>query len=284
MAPPTTEDRVAGALYAMMAGDAIAVPLHWYYTREKRDEDRAKYYNDTLDRLYQINPEIREKHPDSGKYFKVVSQLFVKSNDLNAKFGAVEELISKEHRPMWDIENVHYHATLDKGENTRTTELAKLLCQSLVELNGEYSAEHYVDLYIDFFKSHKFKDLYIEGIHKYFFTQLKEGTPKLECGMDDETCLSGITFILPLALLYHNDRVKLHELVKRQISITHRSDEMYDMAFAIADLISDLLNGKDAKGAIEEAYGKFKTKQSLDKCLEAKTDVELYTNKVFPIA
>lgn len=71
MPPPSTEDRVAGALYAMMAGDALAVPLHWYYTRETRDEHRAKYYNDTLDRFYQIDPEIREKHPDSGNYFKV---------------------------------------------------------------------------------------------------------------------------------------------------------------------------------------------------------------------
>lgn len=51
----------------------------------------------------------------------------------------------------------------------------------------------------------------------------------------------GITFILPLVLLYHNDREKLHELVKRQISITHRSDDMFVVRVPVKHLFSSVL-------------------------------------------
>lgn len=59
---------------------------------------------------------------------------------------AIMELIPVSQLPLWKTPNIHYHATLDKGENTISVDLAKLLCDSIVKCNGEYIPEHYVDV------------------------------------------------------------------------------------------------------------------------------------------
>ena len=52
-------------------------------------------------------------------------------------------LIKEEYKPLWATENMHYNGTLKAGENTNSTQLAKVMMASLIDNKGEYSAEDF---------------------------------------------------------------------------------------------------------------------------------------------
>ena len=54
--PPSGRDRVAGALFGLFIGDALAMPAHWYYNSTALRKD----YGTISDYLQPRNP-----HPDS---------------------------------------------------------------------------------------------------------------------------------------------------------------------------------------------------------------------------
>ena len=57
------DSKSRGALYGLCIGDALAMPVHWYYNRQSLLED----YGRVTDYVTPRNP-----HPDSELYLKVV--------------------------------------------------------------------------------------------------------------------------------------------------------------------------------------------------------------------
>ena len=68
------------SLLLMCAGDALAMPLHWYYSQAPLNEHRALYKTGAegraacrqgfvLTKYRNVLPALAEKHPDSCKYF-----------------------------------------------------------------------------------------------------------------------------------------------------------------------------------------------------------------------
>ena len=61
------------AFVGMFIGDSIAVPMHWYYefmAPGKIKEHLDTYYNGSLDKLYGVNEDARDKHGASGSNLK----------------------------------------------------------------------------------------------------------------------------------------------------------------------------------------------------------------------
>ena len=99
-----------GALYGLYAGDALAMPVHWYYDRSalRRDYGTVKNY------LAPRNP-----HPDSILWRSSYRPLNEKGQILH---GQAE---------YWGRPGIHYHQFLKAGENTLNVKLCTLLIESL---------------------------------------------------------------------------------------------------------------------------------------------------------
>ena len=98
--------------------------------------------------------------------------------------SVIGDIINHGKRDYWDPrKSVHYHATLQKGENTLEAQLARVLMKSIVETGGTFDADHFRNAYIQFMMtpgSHN--DTYASTCHRMFFKNLKIlNLPPKEC-------------------------------------------------------------------------------------------------------
>ncbi len=122
------DDRAAGAIAGLFIGDALAMPVHWYYDTGRLLAD----YGWVAGYLAPKNP-----HPDSILW--------------RSRFpspGAGFDILH-EQRQYWGTPGIHYHQFLEAGENTLNLQCARLL-MDVLEDNGEYRPEDYLNRYIDF--------------------------------------------------------------------------------------------------------------------------------------
>jgi ADP-ribosylglycohydrolase len=221
-------ERLLGALWGLYIGDALAMPVHWYYNRNALHED----YGWVTDYLAPKNP-----HPDS---------ILVRSG-----YTAINprgEILHKQAR-YWGQPGIHYHQFLQAGENTLNLNLCSLLIQSLNERGG-YDAEDYLQRYIGFMTtpgSHR--DTYIEECHRNFFTNYAKGVPPRQCGAPEKH-IGGLAGIVPI-LAYHNARPqRARQAALEHLALTHPGEKMKAAASLVADLLLDVLAGAPLEQAI----------------------------------
>ncbi len=161
--PLSDESRCRGAIYGLFIGDALAMPVHWYYDTLALQRD----YGHVTDFVAPKNP-----HPDSILWRSSYSPLNEKANILH------------DQAQYWGKRGIHYHQFLEAGENTLNLKLCALLMESLNAHRG-YSSDDYLKRYIAFHdnagKSHR--DTYVEEYHRHFFTNYAAGKPAHQCGV-----------------------------------------------------------------------------------------------------
>ena len=145
------QSRKKGAILGMYVGDALAMPVHWYYDRQAlaRDYGRVTGY------MAPKNP-----HPDSILWRSAYTPVNAKADILH------------DQARFWGRPGVHYHQFLKAGENTLNLKLCTLLLNHLKENDG-YDADAYLADYIAFMTtpgSHR--DTYAGGVSPSFFQQL----------------------------------------------------------------------------------------------------------------
>ena len=118
----------------MLVGDAISVPLHWYYDQAALRRDRAAHLAPipgAVDPATGLQASIvgtpaamRGAHPSSWKYFQKMS---------GEELAALGLLHGADAVRLWDTPGTHYHATLSSaGQSSTTTAIALLLMRLLV--------------------------------------------------------------------------------------------------------------------------------------------------------
>jgi ADP-ribosyl-[dinitrogen reductase] hydrolase len=120
--------KARGALFGMCIGDALAMPVHWYYDRSAllRDYGRVTDF---------LSP--RKDHPHSILWRSDYRALNVKGEILH------------DQAKYWGQKNVHYHQFLKAGENTLNIKISRLLMDSLMENSG-YVSTDFLQRYIAF--------------------------------------------------------------------------------------------------------------------------------------
>jgi hypothetical protein len=86
-----------GALYGLCIGDALAMPVHWYYNCQALNQD----YGLVTDYLAPHNP-----HPDS-----ILWRSSYKAPNAKGE-------ILHDQAPYWGQKGIHYHQFLKAGEST----------------------------------------------------------------------------------------------------------------------------------------------------------------------
>lgn len=223
--------RSLGALYGLYVGDALAMPVHWYYDREALRRD----YGRVTDYLAPKNP-----HPDS-----ILWRSSYKAPNPKG------EILHDQAR-YWGRKGVHYHQFLRAGENTLNVQLCSLLVASLLE-KGRYDAVDYLERYIRFMTTPGMhRDTYIEECHRHFFARYAMGTPPMACGAQEKH-IGGLPGIVPLVIFYAEDPLKAREAALTHLSITHKGPLMAEAARLLMGFLLETLAGKPLKEVIRAA-------------------------------
>lgn len=222
--------RTSGTLWGLWIGDALAMPVHWYYNRQALNRD----YGWVTDYMAPRNP-----HPDS-----ILWRSSYRAP--NAKGEILHDQAS-----YWGQKGIHYHQFLRAGENTLNVKLCHLLVESLNE-RGAYDADDYLNKYIAFMTtpgSHR--DTYIEECHRNFFANYARGRAPRKCGVAEKH-IGGLVGIIPIVAYYCNQPDKAREAALTHLALTHPGHKMKVAGSLVIEILLKIFNGIKLKTAIIE--------------------------------
>jgi ADP-ribosyl-[dinitrogen reductase] hydrolase len=222
------QDSLTGLVIGGFIGDALAMPVHWYYDRSALRRD----YGFVQDYVAPKGP-----HPGSILWRSQYTAL-----------NARGEILHDQAR-YWGQRGIHYHQFLRAGENTLNLQLAKVLMDSLIAC-GSYDADDYLTRYIDFMLTPgTHRDTYVEECHRKFFTAYARGTAARKCAGTD-THIGGLAHVGVLCAHFWGELDATREAVREHVRLTHHSPETLAAADAMVKIISDAWRGVPLREAI----------------------------------
>lgn len=225
-------DRITGAIFGMFIGDALAMPVHWYYDTFALRMD----YGEVRDYLKPKNP-----HPDS---------ILWRSSYTPVNSGAD---ILHDQAQYWGKRGIHYHQFLEAGENTLNLKIARELFDFLQQ-QPEYSAEKWLVRLIDFMTTPgNHNDTYVEEYLRHFFLNYGRGVQPLSCGRKDEHHIGGLSQMLPVLLYYAEQPEKACRAALDHLKLTHGGPIMETGAQITANILISVLHGEALPKAINSA-------------------------------
>jgi len=228
---PQHASKVQGALYGLFIGDALAMPVHWYYDRQALFRDYGRVSDFTAPKA---------EHPDS---------ILWRSNYTapNAKGEILHD-----QAQYWGRPNIHYHQFLKAGENTLNIKLARLLMDSIKFLEA-YRVEDYLQRYIQYMTTPgTHRDTYIEESHRKFFENYARGRPPEKCGREEKH-IGGLVGMVPILVHYRGRPNRAREAAREHLALTHPGDRMRIAADLLIDLFVQVLDGRSLKQAVLSA-------------------------------
>ena len=225
-----TYNNIRDTLYGLYIGDALAMPVHWYYNRQALNRD----YGRVTDYMAPRNP-----HPDSILWRSSYSAPNAKGEILH------------DQAPYWGQKGVHYHQFLRAGENTLNVKLCHLLVESLKD-SGTYDADDYLNKYIAFMTTPgNHRDTYIEECHRNFFANYARGIPARKCGVAEKH-IGGLVGIIPVVAYYCNQPDNAREAALAHLALTHPGHKMKVAGSLVIEILLKIFNGINLKTAIIE--------------------------------
>lgn len=229
MSTSTVQNR-AGCAWGSFIGDALAMPVHWYYDRAALRRD----YGVVREYLPPRNP-----HADSILW----RSEYVAPNERGD--------ILREQAQYWGQRGVHYHQFLRAGENTLNLQLARVLLDSLQACGG-YDADDWLARYVAFMlEPGAHRDTYVEEYHRKFFAAYARGTAPRKCGGPD-IHIGGLAHLGVLSAWFGADVAAARAAVREHLSLTHRSPELAQAGDALTRMLGDALAGGDLRASILE--------------------------------
>jgi ADP-ribosyl-[dinitrogen reductase] hydrolase len=223
-------DRVRGAVFGMMIADALAMPVHWYYTPGTIERD----FGEEGIQNYQapVHP-----HPDAFAW----SMSYDGSIDI---YHGVQKHIRTSKPPPED--NPHYHFGLEAGDVTLQMQLARVLMKCL-KANGE-EIRNWAEEFSSFMQTPSpalNNDIYRDVFIRRFFENLSKGRPLAKCPISQKECwsvgsmggvipalLTALTFA-PTGYISILDCIAIHKK-------THNSENVGNAAKILCPLLVDL--------------------------------------------
>lgn len=229
----TYKERAAGAIYGMFIGDALAMPVHWYYNTRALKND----YGVVTDYLTPRNP-----HPDS-----ILWRSSYTPQNKNAD-------ILHDQVKYWGQRGIHYHQFLKAGENTLNLRLAGELLLMLKK-QKHYSEERWLEHLVDYMTTPgRHNDTYVEEYLRYFFIKYGQGYELMACGRKDENHIGGLSLMLPLLMVFGLNIEYALSTALSHLALTHGGPSMIPGGKMIAKIILDILHGISLVQAIDARF------------------------------
>ncbi|TVP91661.1 MAG: ADP-ribosylglycohydrolase family protein [Pseudomonadaceae bacterium] len=232
--------RATAALHNLFIGDALAMPVHWFYN--VGDIDKA--FPDGI-KTFHAAPEF---HPSSIMSLHSTSGGGRKSVGGQGQVEVVGDVILKGKRQFWNRPNVHYHQGMRAGDNTLNAHCALTLIAVMNAANGHYDRDGFLHAYIQLMTADKpaHPDTYAESYHRGFFAKLHAGLPPDRCAAitHDTPSVGGLVTIAPLVIGERLSGTSLddtRQLCREHLALTHPDASLAQVCDAYVELIDALL-------------------------------------------
>jgi ADP-ribosyl-[dinitrogen reductase] hydrolase len=279
--------RVSGSLYGLLAGDALAVPGHWYYSPTKLRKDYGEItemvapkpkHPESIMKGMGYEGSIDIMHDKAGFYedntvAPAHAQEKIKQEEIQAQTGDLGLFVGAAVD-----ERVHYHASLIKGQNTVNSCVARLLIRYIGEKNQNQGDYYDPDEFLERFKTymttppndqdvsqvHFHNDVYMDVYLRYFFTQASKGTALRNCAMSQRDqwsigSLDGVVMCIPIIAAYADEPESM--VIGRAVEhhmLTHRSVTVTMVVSILVPLLLELYRGADLQEALDRAMVKMR--------------------------
>ena len=230
---PTRADRLRGALWGMFVGDALAMPVHWYYNIAALQRDFG------VIRDYQPP---KAEHPNSIMALASTGKAGRGAQDGDVVGEVI--LLGKKHH--WGQEKRHYHQGMQAGDNTLNLLCARVLLRSL-NTNGRHDPADFLREYVNFMTTpDQHNDTYAESYHRDFFANYARGLPPERCaGAEghDTASIGGLVGLPPVifAATLSGERTTAAAAALAQLRLTHLSAKLERFALEFCDVLVHLL-------------------------------------------
>jgi len=237
-------DKLRGALWGLFIGDALASPTHWFYG------GRAQ-----IVRAYG-GPITGYTKPS----LTCEGSIMNKSNTGGAGRGSsqgdvIGTVINHGKKDYWKPgQSIHYHCTLEAGENTLEASLVRLLLRIVAAAGGKFDADTFRREYVQFMTtpgSHN--DCYASTCHRMFFQNLVSGMPAESCPSNDGHNVDTIDgLVLPtvtaLASVFE-PQAAASAAVRACVKVTRKSAALEEYAVAWGALLREIVLGSPLRDA-----------------------------------
>jgi ADP-ribosyl-[dinitrogen reductase] hydrolase len=229
----TPADRLRGALWGMFVGDALAMPVHWYYNVAALQQDFG------MIRDYQAPKDF---HPGSIMPLASTGRAGRGSQEGEVVGG----VILKGKKRYWGRPHTHYHQGMQPGDNTLNLLCLRVLIRA-INAAGHYDPAAFLHDYIAFMTAlDSHNDTYAESYHRDFFANYARGLPPERCaGAEghDTASIGGLVSLPPVifATVGKGDRAAVETALLTQLRLTHRSPKLERYALAFGELLVGLL-------------------------------------------
>jgi len=237
------QDSLLGALVA----DAVAMPVHWYYDRQALDRD----YGCLTEYRAPKNP-----HPDSILWRSSYTPKTPKAEILH------------DQAQYWGQKGIHYHQSLNAGENTINFLLGIQLYRSIVRA-GEYDPDVWLSHYVRLMQTPGWhRDTYLEEYHRGFFDQYADGKELRKCSVEDLHIggLVPVPFLLGALDTLTDEPSEIDlKTVRTHIALTHHHRYTLDAAEAFAAMLIAVTEGQPVREVIAELAQPWTGQKALEK-------------------
>lgn len=231
----TPAERMRGALWGLFVGDALAMPVHWYYDVAALQRDFGVIVD------YQAP---KAHHPGSIMALASTGKAGRGSQDGEVVGGVI--LKGKKHH--WGQANRHYHQGMQAGDNTLNLLCVRVLLRTL-NATRRYDPADYLRDYVEFMTApDSHNDTYAESFHRDFFANYARDLPLERCvGAEghDTASIGGLVGLPPVifSLLWQGDQKTANTAALTQLRLTHRSSKLERYALEFSGLLVRLIQG-----------------------------------------
>lgn len=237
--------KVTASLYSIFIGDALSMPVHWFYRVSDIIREFPPY---GVTKMEAAPPE----HPSSimSLHSTKAGGRRHSASDVVASPGAIAvagdlsssgkyhldgeiigDVILKGKRELWGGSRNHYHHGMQAGDNTLNACCARLMVRHLVENNG-YNESQWLDDYINFMTSEPaaHPDTYAESYHRGFFANLQNGKALNQCGAitHDTPSMGALVTVAPIVFALQNKHTleDIQQTCREHVQLTHPDSQL----------------------------------------------------------
>lgn len=248
--------RATAALQLNFIGDALAMPVHWFYN----PQDIYKAFPGGITQ-FEAAPAF---HPSSIMKLHSTHAGGRGSQELSDTPQVVGDIILKGRRQYWGVANQHYHFAMAAGDNTLNACCVRMLMRCITNNGGRYDEKLFLRDYIAFMTSDppQHPDTYAESYHRGFFANYAKGIAPQKCGAatHDTASVGGLVMIVPIAiaeLLHDRSLSRGQDICRAHLFLTHPDAHLGRICDAYVELIHGLLfREEDAARALIAATAK----------------------------
>lgn len=261
-------NRIANALWGLFIGDALAMPVHWYYSRKNiyrdfpngiRGYEAPKHphpesfmvgmsYRPDVDTAGATGRPFDILHEHARFYSTPYSDLSIERTDQESQHGNAVPSLN---------ERYHYHHGLAAGENTLAAHLVRVLVRSILH-RGRYDQDGFLNSFVEHMTTPgRNRDPYTEIYIRHWFQHYTAGLPIDRCADTQRNTWSigshgGMMRPLVLALLAHADGPQAVGLAFEHQNLTHRSENVAASLYSLIPIIQDAVAGRPLAHAIRD--------------------------------